>query len=388
MRAARKTVGVEPPKPESDNGPNGAPCDADEPMLASPLPGEDYRWLRSVVENSSENITIVDPDGTLRYASPAFGRMLGYDPKEAVGTMNVLDHVHPDDLPHVLEETEKALSEGGITSNRAEYRFRQADGSWRWVESVGTYLLGDPHVGGIVVQTRDVTDRKKAEERLAESERRFSTVVSNAHAYRCLNEPGYPKEYASDYVLQLTGYAAEELLVGGTVRFGDLIVKGDRQRVWAEVQEALVERRDFELRYAIRRRDGQKRHVLDHGQGVYDEDGEVVALEGMVYDATQLVETEEALKESEERHRSQSRDLALLHRVHTALAQELDLRSVLHTVVEAVASTYGYTQVSAYLLEGDELVLQHQVGYHEVIERIPLAGGAPGVPSGPESQYS
>jgi PAS domain-containing protein len=150
----------------------------------------------------------------------------------------------------------------------------------------------------------------------------------------------------------------------------------------------LVERRGFELRYAIRRRDGQKRHVLDHGQGVCDEDGEVVALEGMVYDATQLVETEEALKESEERHRSQSRDLALLHRVHTALAQELDLRSVLHTVVEAVASTYGYTQVSAYLLEGDELVLQHQVGYHEVIERIPLAGGSPGVPSGPESQYS
>ena len=295
---------METPKPEPDNVPNGAPYDADEPMLASPWPGGDYRWLRSVVENSSENVTIVDPDGTLRYASPAFGRMLGYDPKEAVGTMNVLDHVHPEDLPHVLEETEKALSEGGITSNRAEYRFRHADGSWRWVESVGTYLLGDPHVGGIVVQTRDVTDRKKAQERLADNERRFSAVISNAHAfaYRCLNEPGYPNEYASDYVLQLTGYAPEELLVGGTVRFGDLIVEGDRQRVWAEVQEALAEGRGFELRYAIRRRDGQRRHVLDHGQGVYDEeDGGVVALEGMVYDVTQLVETEEALKESEER---------------------------------------------------------------------------------------
>jgi PAS domain-containing protein len=60
------------------------------------------------------------------------------------------------------------------------------------VESVGTYLLDDPHVKGVVVQTRDVTGRKEAEERLAESERRFSSVVSNAHAYayRCLNEPG------------------------------------------------------------------------------------------------------------------------------------------------------------------------------------------------------
>ena len=53
---------------------------------------------------------------------------MGHDSDEAVGTMNVLDHVHPDDLPHVLEETEKALSEGGVVTNRAEYCFRHADG--------------------------------------------------------------------------------------------------------------------------------------------------------------------------------------------------------------------------------------------------------------------
>ena len=103
-------------------------------------------WLRSVLGNSQEVVKVLDPDGTLRYASPAFGRVFGYDPGEAVGTMNVLDHVHPDDLPHVLAESEGALSEGGAVSNRAEYRFRHADGSWRWVESVGTCLPDDLHV--------------------------------------------------------------------------------------------------------------------------------------------------------------------------------------------------------------------------------------------------
>jgi PAS domain S-box-containing protein len=117
------------------------------------------------MENSSEIVTIVDPDGTLRYASPAFERVLSYDSKEAIGTMNVLDYVHPDDRPHVLEETEKALSEGGITTNQVEYRFRHKDGSWRWMESVGTYLLDDPAVRGVVVTSRDVTERKEAEER-------------------------------------------------------------------------------------------------------------------------------------------------------------------------------------------------------------------------------
>ena len=109
----------------------GAPRHADGPTPANRQPGSDDWWLRSVVENSSELVTIVDPDGTLRYANSAFKRVLSYDLDEAIGTMNVLDHVHPEDLSHVLEETEKALSEGGITSNRAEYRFRHADGSWR-----------------------------------------------------------------------------------------------------------------------------------------------------------------------------------------------------------------------------------------------------------------
>ena len=135
---------------------------------------------------------MVDPDGTLRYASPAFGQVLGYDPEEAVGKMNVLDHVHPDDLPHVLEEAERALAEGRAASSTAEYRFRHADGSWRWVESVGTYLLDDPQVGGVVVTSRDVTERKLTEEALREAEERYRTLVERVPAVVYVQEPSEP----------------------------------------------------------------------------------------------------------------------------------------------------------------------------------------------------
>ena len=127
---------------------------------------EGERRFRSLVQNSSEVVKITDPDGTLRYASPAFGRVFGHDPEEAVGK-NILNYVHPDDLTRVREETEKALKDPEIDSNTVEYRFRRADGSWRHVEAVGTYLLDDPAVEGVVVNVRDVTERKEFEERLA-----------------------------------------------------------------------------------------------------------------------------------------------------------------------------------------------------------------------------
>ena len=180
---------MEPPKPDPDNVPNSTPDGADELAHVKGTSVVLPRWLRSVVENSSEIITIIDPDGTLRYASPAWKRVLGYDPKEVVGTMNVLDYVHLDDLPHVLEETEEALSEGGVVSNRAEYRFRHADGSWRWIESVGTYLLDDPVVRGVLVTSRDVTERKEAEEALRKSEEEiFSILESITDAFFALDQ--------------------------------------------------------------------------------------------------------------------------------------------------------------------------------------------------------
>src|SRR4028119_148045 len=93
----------------------------------------DDNWLRVVVQNSSESVEVIGPDGTFRYASPAFGRIMGYEPGEASGK-NLFDLVHPDDVPRVLEETERVAS-GGVPdgNNVVEYRFRRQDGSWRWV---------------------------------------------------------------------------------------------------------------------------------------------------------------------------------------------------------------------------------------------------------------
>ncbi len=74
----------------------------------------------------------------------------------------------------------------------------------------------------------------------------------------------------------------------------------------------------------------------------------------------------------------QAQELALLDQVRTVVTEELDLVVVFRTVVQAIAYTFGYTQVSLYLCEGDVLALQHQVGYDRVFDRIPIQGGIMG----------
>jgi diguanylate cyclase (GGDEF)-like protein/PAS domain S-box-containing protein len=146
--------------------------------------------------------------------------------------------------------------------------------------------------------------RQRTQEALKESERRLSTLLSNAPAYlyRCRNEPSWPNEFVSDYAREITGYSPEEL-TDGNIMFGDLIVEEDRQRVWEEVQAALAERRRFGLRYAIRHKDGTLRYVEEHGQGVHNDDGTVEVLEGVVYDVTERERAEERLRETEARYR-------------------------------------------------------------------------------------
>ena len=263
---------------------------ADEPRHDYKKLGEDDRWLRSVVENSSDIVKIVDPDGTLRYASPAFERMLGYAPEEAIGTMNVLDHVHPDDLPHVLEETEKALSEGGITTNKAEYRFRHKDGSWRWLESVGTYLLDDQAVRGVVVTSRDVTERKEAEER-------YRTLVEQIPAVTYIDPVDDPDTslYTSPQIEQMLGYTPQEW--HNEKLWPRRLHPDDRERVLAADKrfEAGGEE-PFSEEYRLLAKDGSVVWVREEAVLVRDEAGEPLYWQGVFYDLTERKALEERLQ--------------------------------------------------------------------------------------------
>jgi len=120
---------------------------------------------RSLIEHSLDLISILNVDGTIRYVSPSHERVLGYHLDELVG-QNVFAFIHPDDLGGVKESFVRG--DGAASS---ESRFRHKDGSWRMLESFGRNLAHVPGVSGLVVNSRDVTDRKRLEEQLHHSQR-------------------------------------------------------------------------------------------------------------------------------------------------------------------------------------------------------------------------
>jgi len=125
---------------------------------------ESEERFRSLIQYASDIITILEADGTVRYVSPAVKRVMSYKPEEQIGT-NVFDTVHPDDRERALATFAEVLKKPGLHPP-LEFRVSHRDGSWRSLEHVVNNPLDDPAVSGVVVTSRDITERKALEEQL------------------------------------------------------------------------------------------------------------------------------------------------------------------------------------------------------------------------------
>lgn len=129
--------------------------------------------LHSLMRHGSDITTILDADGNARYQSPAIERVLGYGSEELLGE-KIFSYVHPEDLERVMSASDQLLNDAAVNP-LVEFRFRHKDGSWRHLEAIGSNLLHDPSVEGIVVNSRDTTERKK----LHEDQQRFLTNAAH-----------------------------------------------------------------------------------------------------------------------------------------------------------------------------------------------------------------
>jgi two-component system cell cycle sensor histidine kinase/response regulator CckA len=252
--------------------------------------------FRSLVQNSSDVISIIEADGTIRYESPSIQRILGYDPAALVGH-NVFAYVHPDDLPTLTCRFQELLAQPGMSSS-AELRFRHANSSWTPLWGVATNLLDDPSVRGIVVNSRNVTEQKHAEKARMEAEVRYRTLVEQLVAVTYIARLGLEGEwlYVSPQLGAMLGYRPEEWLADPKMWISRIHPE-DRPLV-ASAEDAALGGRPFRAEYRLLHRDGHVVWVDDTASVMRDADGNSL-LHGVLLDVTERKRLESELHQAQ-----------------------------------------------------------------------------------------
>lgn len=258
--------------------------------------------FKSLIQNAPDVITVLDARNTILYDSPAVERVLGYRPEDRLGKQG-FGYVHPDDRKKAEAVFEGLLKNSCGANLPRHYRMRHADGSWVRVEATRTNLLDDPDVGGVVVNYRDVTERRRGEEALRESEERFRGAFENASIGMALT--GLDRRYlrVNRSLCEMLGYSEEELLSKSSP---DITHPEDLEKSYARTEGLFrsmePDAQPLEKRYL--HKDGRTVWAISNVSLVRDFRGKPSHFISHFQDITERKDAEEALRRSEARFRA------------------------------------------------------------------------------------
>ena len=230
------------------------------------------------------------------YRSRDWSEMQGYVPGEVADDLSAwLEMIHPEDREPVLRYADD-FRDGLLDSYEQEFRLRRKDGSYHWMRELGKVVerdgKGKPRRSvGIL---RDINQGKILAGTLEENRRRLETLLSNlpGMAYRCRVDRGWTLEFASQGCKDLTGFEPEQVVGNPEHTFARMIYEEDLAEVREKVQAALEAKKPFSLTYRMVTADGSLKWVSEQGVGLWNENGEIIALEGFISDINSLKEGE------------------------------------------------------------------------------------------------
>ncbi|MEA5031186.1 MAG: EAL domain-containing protein [Sphaerochaeta sp.] len=251
---------------------------------------------------SKEGISPVLND--LLSINPELERITGRTENELMAT-GWAAITHPDDVQEDLANYAE-FQNGKIDGYEMDKRFIKPDGSIVWVHMIVSKLvLVDTNRLNHIALFTDTTESKRIESRLIESERSKSVLLSHlpGMAYRCKYDRDWTMEFVSEGCRKLTGYASESLVNDRDLSFNDLMAPEYRERNWLDVHRALEQRKSLYLEYEITAADGERKWVVELGQGIFDATGVVEAIEGIIIDVSEKKAFENSLKYNSEHDR-------------------------------------------------------------------------------------
>ncbi len=261
--------------------------------------------FRSIVENANDILAILSPQGIVRYVSPNVVNVLGYTPAELEGE-SFAPLIHLDDLPKIWE----AFNQLATTDERVselENRAKHKDGSWKWICGNLSTLRDTTGNLLIVSVTRDITERKQAEEALKASEARFNAILNSALAciarYRFYRDRDWDIEYCSPASIWVWGYSAEEYMADKYL-VSSRIHPEDWEALYQQCFDKVYSESLFEYEYRYNHPDGTPHWISIHVTSVRDEAADCWLVTVIATDITDKKRTEIALAESELKFRT------------------------------------------------------------------------------------
>ncbi len=294
---------------------------------------ESEERFRLLLQRSSDMIAIVDANGVERYVSESVEKVTGFSSQEIIAESG-FKFLHPDDVPVMAGALQQLLAHPEKQVRR-EYRHHHKDGRWLHMEAIGTNYLNDPRIEGILMNIREITDRKKIEEALRESEENFHSSFDDAPlGIRIVTMEG-ETIYANRAILDIYGYDSIEELRTTPVK------QRYTPESYAQFQTRMEERQrgdvvPSEYEISIVRKSGEVRHLqVFRKKALWN--GKM-QFQVIYHDITDGKKMEEMLRESEEKYR-------YLVTYAPAAIYELDLASRRFiSVNDVMCQLSGYTR--------------------------------------------
>lgn len=256
---------------------------------------ESDKRFRSLIENSSDAITMISAEGTVLYAGPSLQHVVGYSPDEMVSG-NLFQLVHPDD--RFLAET---LFKELITHPRKvmtlQFRMLHKDGTWRWMEGIANNLISEPSIKTVVFNFRDITERKKANEALAEEKERLLVTL------RSIGEGVITTDTQGCVVLmnrsaEITTHVTQEEAMGRPIQqILRLASEKTEEIIEYPVDKVLQTKRiaDATDHVLILPKTNEKRIITDNAAPIQDKEGNLLGVVVVFRDTTDRLKMEEEL---------------------------------------------------------------------------------------------
>lgn len=249
--------------------------------------------FQHLIENSLDIITVLNSDFTIRYMSPSLKRILGYEPGDIL-YKNVFKYIHPDDTIRTRQKMTAVLKSAG-NMDAVEFRCKHKNGSWRYLESIVKYVV-DPMDGpGIIVNSRDTTERVLNRKKLEKIRNQLSQAqqIGKIGSWDWdikTNKLTWSEELCRIYGVSSDSYpeSYEEFL--------QLVHPEDREKAEKVITEAFSKKEKYSFVHRIIRPDNKVRILNGRGEVETDKNGEPVKMIGTGQDITELKETEQKLR--------------------------------------------------------------------------------------------